>query len=156
MPEVNLLKKKSYVAMIRNAVRGETHLFRNVFAHVDGVEQDILRDGQVSCAVFVSSLLMLNGLLDRPHATVSGTEKAMEAAGWKQVDSGPVAGAVLTWSPVTFSDGATHSHIGFSVGEGRAVSNASNSTGIPAEHSDTYDNTRAIERVWWHPTLDEV
>ncbi|HTP57179.1 MAG TPA: hypothetical protein VMJ72_02810 [Candidatus Paceibacterota bacterium] len=152
MPEVILLKKKSYLAMIRNAVRGETHLFRNVFASVDGVERDILEDGKLACASFVSGILMLNGLIDRPHATVPGTEKALAAAGWSIIDE-PREGAVLSWEPITYSDTRTHGHLGFYIGNERAISNASNASGIPREHHWTYDGTRNVVRIWWHPSL---
>lgn len=164
MSNVKILKKKSYLAMIRNAVRGETHLFRNLYALVDGVEQDILRDGQVSCAVFVSAVLYLQNAslefegkprwISYTHATVPSTEKDMERNGWIQIPD-LREGAVITWAPVTYEDGVSHTHIGFYVGEDRAISNASNAAGIPAEHSATYDGTRAIDRIWWHPVLDE-
>jgi hypothetical protein len=154
MPDVMILKKKSYLAMIRNSVRGQTHLFRNLYARVDGVEHDILGDGQLSCAAFVSAVLTLNGLLDEPHATVEGTEKDMALHGWEQITE-LRDGAVITWAPVTYEDGTSHGHIGFYIGDSKAISNASNASGIPAEHSATYDGTRAIERIWWHQSLDE-
>src|ERR1051326_3262321 len=118
MPEVKILKKKSYLAMIRNAAKGENNMFRNLYALVDGQEQDILQNGQVSCAVFVSSVLAFSGMLDRPHATVQGTEKAMAQAGWTEV-ANLREGAVITWEPITYEDGETHWHIGFYVGNDR-------------------------------------
>ena len=152
MPDVILLKKKNYLMMIANAAAGENRMFRNVFALVDGVERDILEDGKLACAAFVSGVLALNGLLDRPHATVSGTEKALEAAGWTII-SEPRAGAVLSWEPITYADERTHGHLGFSIGNDRAISNASNASGIPREHHWTYDGTRKVVRIWWHPSL---
>jgi hypothetical protein len=154
IPVVKLLKKKSYLAMVRNSVQGEVRMFRNLYALVDGQEQDILRDGQVSCAVFVSAILTLNKLVDGPHAVVPSTEKAMAAAGWTQIPD-LREGAVVTWEPVTYADGATHWHVGFYMGNNRAISNASNDTGVPKEHHSTYDGKRQIVRIWWHPALDE-
>lgn len=154
MPEVTILKKKSYLAMIRNSVQGEVRMFRNLYALVDGVEKDILRDGQVSCGVFVSAILTLNGLIDGPHATVLSTERAMERHGWVQI-SDLREGAVVTWDAITYDDGATHWHIGFYMGNDRAISNASNDTGVPKEHHATYDGKRQIARIWWHPVLDQ-
>ncbi len=161
---VKILLKKSYLAMVRNAARGDVHLFRNLFALVDGREQDILRDGQVSCAVFVSAVLYLQNAtleyagklrwIEYTHATVPSTEKDMTRNGW-QIISELREGAVITWEARTYDDGAQHTHIGFYVGDGRAVSNASNESGIPKEHDATYSGTRNIERIWWHPELDE-
>ncbi len=164
MPDVSILKKKSYLAMIRNAAQGEVRMFRNLYALVDGQEQDILRDGQVSCAVFVSAVLYLqNAALEfegKPrwisftHATVPSTEKDMEKNGWVQIPD-VREGAVVTWEPITYADGATHWHVGFYIGNDRAISNASNDSGVPKEHHSTYDGKRQIVRIWWHPTLDE-
>ena len=164
MVAVKILKKKSYLAMVRNAAEGEVKMFRNVYAMVDGVEQDILRNGEVSCAVFVSSILYLhNSILEyegKPrwlsftHATVSSTEKDMEKNGWGLIDD-LREGAVITWEPITYADGATHWHIGFYVGNDRAISNASNDIGVPSEHDATYGGKRKIIRIWWHPVLDE-
>jgi hypothetical protein len=155
MPDVKILKKKSYLAMVRNAAQGEVRMFRNLFALVDGEEKDILRDGQVSCAVFVSAILYLqnSGWISSPHATVPSTEKDMEQNGWIQIPD-LREGAVVTWEPITYHDGATHWHVGFYVGNDRAVSNASNDSGIPKEHHITYDGTRQVARIWWHPVLD--
>lgn len=164
MPEVKILRKKNYLAMIRNAARGELYLFRNLYAMIDGVEQDILQDGQVACATFVSSILYFqNSILEyenKPrwiksnHATVLSTEKDMEQNGWVQIPE-LREGAIITWEPITFGDGMTHWHIGFYVGNGRAISNASNDLGIPREHDATYNDTRKIIRIWWHPELGE-
>ena len=164
IPVVKILKKKSYLAMVRNAAGGNMRMFRNVYAEVDGVEQDILRNGEVSCAVFVSSILYLqNSVLEYEgksrwisftHATVVSTEKDMEKNGWILIRD-LRQGAVITWEPITYSDGAAHWHIGFYIGNDRAISNASNDTGIPSEHDATYDGKRSIVRIWWHPVLDE-
>jgi hypothetical protein len=163
-PVVKILKKKSYLAMIRNAAKGEMHLFRNLYATVDGVEKDILEDGQVSCASFVSSLLyFLNSVFEQEqkprwiassHATVSGTEKDLEQSGWVQIPE-LREGAVIAWEPIQFEHDGVHSHIGFYIGNGRAISNMSNASGIPREHDATYDGSRKIVRIWWHPALDE-
>jgi hypothetical protein len=149
---VRLLFKKSYLAMIRNAAAGENRMFRNLYALVDGAEHDILEDGKLSCAAFVSGILTLYGLIARPHATVGGTERAMRERGWAEIPE-PREGAVLSWQPITYADGRTHGHLGFYVGDDRAVSNASNDGGIVREHHWTYDGARRVVRIWWHPDL---
>jgi hypothetical protein len=165
IPVIKILFKKNYLAMIRNAVRGELYLFRNLYASVDDVEQDILQEGQVSCATFVSSLLYFqNSIFEyagKPrwinfnHATVVSTEKDMEKCGWYCIDE-LREGAVIAWEPIKFEHDGVHSHIGFYVGNHRAVSNMSNESGIPREHDATYDGARKIVRIWWHAALDEA
>ena len=164
MSEVIILKKKSYLAMIRNAAKGRVYMFRNLYATVDGVETDILHDGQVSCAVFVSAILYLQNApielnggtrwISSTHATVVSTEKDMKQNGWVLIEE-LREGAVITWEPITYEDGAIHGHIGFYVGNNLAVSNMSNGAGVPSEHDATYGDTRKIAHIWWHPVLDE-
>ncbi|HUO75538.1 MAG TPA: hypothetical protein VMU12_01295 [Candidatus Paceibacterota bacterium] len=164
MPDIKIELKKTYLAMIRNTAKGDVRIFRNLFATVDGQERDLLEDGKVSCAVFVSSLLyLLNSSLEYSgaerwirytHATVGSTEKDLQENGWVKITE-PREGAILSWEPILFSDGNRHGHIGFFIGNDRAISNASNGDGVPREHHWTYDGTRNVERIWWHPALDE-
>ncbi len=164
MPDVRILKHKNYLAMVRNAAKGQNHMFRNFFIAIDGVEHDALKDGGLGCGTFVSSVLYLqNSSLEfagRPkwlsfvHANVLAVEKDMQANGWQLINE-PKEGAVVTWEQKPGADGTMHWHMGFYVGGGRAVSNGSNSTLMPEEHDATYSGTRKIERIWWHPVLDE-
>lgn len=147
MPDVRILKTKSYLAMIRNAAKGENYMFRNLYALVDGVEQDINQDGVLACSFFASAVLYINKLIKDMHAGVTGLERDLVASGWERIDE-PREGAVLLWEAQN-----AHRHIGFSLGNGRAVSNASGGSGVPTEHSDTYDGTRKIESIWLHPSL---
>lgn len=154
MPDVKILKKKSYMALIRNAAKGENHMFRNLFALVDGQEKDIFENGMLSCSAFASGILTLSGLMDGPRATVDGFEKALEKNGWVLMKE-PQEGSVLIWEGKTFDDGKMHRHAGFYVGDDRAVSNGSNTSGIPEEHHWTYEGTRNVESIWWHRDLEE-
>ena len=52
---MRLLLKDSYLAMVRNSLGAK--LFRNLYAEVKGKEQDILRNGDLSCAFYVAMLL---------------------------------------------------------------------------------------------------
>lgn len=157
-PVVRILKSQSYLSMIRNAARGENHMFRNLLAAVDGVEQDINKDGALACGFFASAVLYINKLIGDMHAGVPGLERDLAASGWVQVPD-LRDGAVVVWEPRkgTFVPGMgeEHGHLGFSVGNDRAVSNGSNSTLMPEEHHITYDGTRKIVRIWWHPSLNE-
>lgn len=146
---IKLLKKKNYLTMIENSAKGENWMFRNLYAEISGEEKDILKNGGLSCAVLVSSILFMNKLIKDLHANVSATEKDMVGSGWREVkDLKP--GAILIWE--TKDD---HSHIGFYMGKDMAISNDSRGAGFPHKHHYTYNNTRKIERIYWHPNLDE-
>lgn len=153
MADVKLLKKKSYLAMIKNAARGENHMFRNLWASVDGEVRDINKDGALACGFFTSAVLFLNKLIGDLHAGVAGLERDLTASGWVHIPA-PREGAVIIWEPRPGADGTPHLHAGFYIGDDRAVSNGSNSTLMPEEHHITYNDTRKVERIWWHPSLE--
>jgi hypothetical protein len=139
----------SYLAAIRNSVG--TRLFRNFYAEVDGKRRDVMRDGDLSCAFFVSSVLVMFGLLKKVHATVKCTVADLEKSGWQSVRV-PRAGDVLVWEPVIDERGESHAHIGFALGNGMAISNAS-APGVPERHSVTFGTRggkprRRIEAIY--------
>jgi len=156
LPIVNLtlLKKKSLLAILSNSIKGDNYLFRNLYAKDDkGNEIDILKDGVVSCAVFVSAVLLNLELIKRPHSTIQGTEKDLVESGWHETsDLNP--GAILVWERQVFSDKTAHRHTGFYLGNNEAISNDS-SVGFPRKHHYTYNDTRKIEKIYWHPDLDK-
>ncbi len=144
--------------MIENSVKGENWMFRNFYIEKDGVVMDSLDDGQKSCAVLVSGILVFfNDLfhwIKAPHANVVSTEKDMEENGWYEVkDLRP--GAVVIWEKKDGRNGMPHNHIGFYMGDNKAISNDSRGTGFPHKHHYTYNDTRKIEKIYWHPALDE-
>ncbi len=157
IPVIKLLKKKSYLAMIHNAAHGENHMFRNLYATVDGIEQDIVDNGQLSCAFFVSAVLYVNKFIRDMHANMTGLEKDLVGSGWLQIDE-PREGAILVWKAEVPTKKRTYQptgvHGGFFVGNGRAISNASENGGVPVEHDWTYNGTRKVERIYWHPMLE--
>lgn len=145
-PSIVILKKESLLAMIENAVG--THLYRNLYARVGKHKKDILNEGDLACAFFVSSVLTIFSLINAPHATVDGTVRDMEACGWKRI-SKPKKGCVVVWAPKVDSNGELHKHIGFYIGDGKAVSNDTKKKS-PRVHP--YAN-RPIEGLYWHPSL---
>jgi len=157
IPVVELLLKKSYLAMVRNAAKGENHTFQNRYALVDGVERDIMDGGALACTFFLSTILYANKLIGDMHANLLGLEKDLAANGWIQVPE-PREGAVLVWEArppaKERSWDPTEFHAGFYVGNDRAVSNGSNTTLMPEEHHWTYNGERKVLRIWWHPELD--
>ena len=158
-----LLFKKNYLTTIENSVKGENHLFRNFFVDKEGEITDSLEDGKNSCAVMVSYILYsFNSLLDflgkkhwikSIHLTVASTEKDMIENGWHEIDD-LKPGAVLIWEKKDGHNGEPHNHIGFFMGGEEAISNDSRGTGFPHRHHFTYNNTRKIEKILWHPELD--
>ncbi len=116
-------------------------MFQNLYAKVDGKERDILDNGSLSCAIFVSIILQSFELIKKPHATVIELLKDMEVSGWKKSHSLKV-GDVIVWEPLDFTgDGVKHLHVGFYLGKDKAVSNDWK-VGTPAKHHFTF-GTRA-------------
>jgi len=166
---IELLTKKNYLAMIRNAAKGENHMFQNFYAEVDGTEKDLNRDGALGCAIVASSILYLqNSLLEflkKPkliqfvHANVPSTEKDMLENGWQEI-SELKEGAVIVWEPKTGADNTPHLHMGFYLNDQEAMSNDSNGNGMPSIHHPTFGTNsdgspiRKIIRIYWHSALD--
>lgn len=146
----------SYIAVIKNSVG--TNMFRSLYARVDGKKEDILRGGDISCAFFVSSVLLIFRLVKEIHVTVAGTERDIKKFGWKK-NSEPRPGAIIVWKPKFFKEsGETHNHIGFYIGEEKAVSN-DHFTGIPVVHDWLFrvngESGRNATAIYWHEKLDE-
>ncbi len=149
--------------MIENSARGENHMFRNFYVEKEGKIEDSLEEGKNSCAVMVSHILYsYNPLLDFSgkkhwikyiHLTVASTEKDMIENGWHIInDLKP--GAVLIWEKKDGRNGMPHNHIGFFIEGDMAISNDSRGTGFPHKHHYTYNGARKIEKIYWHPGLD--
>lgn len=150
--------------MIENAAKGENHLFRNFYIEKEGEIKDALEDGKNSCAVMLTSILYsYNPLLEFLgkkhwlkfiHLTVASTEKDMLENGWFVIDD-LKPGAVIIWEKKDGRDGSPHNHIGFYVGNDEAISNSSKGTGFPWKHHYTYNDTRKIDKIYWHDQLND-
>lgn len=156
---VRIKKLKSLLAIVENSVKGDNYLFRNLYADENGKEVDILENGSNSCAAFVSWILLALELIKHPHATVFGTEKDLLSSGWHEIQK-PKSGAVIVWGKtsgeVLGEKIEMLSHVGFYVGNDEAVSNGSEKTGFPWKHHYTYNNTRKIEKIYWHDEFEPV
>lgn len=150
-PVIKPLLFETYLAMINNAVGSQ--MFKNGYASIDGIKTDVLKDGELSCAIFVSSILRIFGLIDDIHATVSSTVKKMEEFGWQKTEE-LKPGCVLTWEAIDFGSGDSHSHIGFYVGQDEAVSNDFRTKKI-IKHHFKYEGDelgrREILAIYTHP-----
>lgn len=110
-----LIVRDSYLALIENSVGA--NFWRNLYFKVNGRKRDILQEGELSCAFFVSVILLILGLIKEIHATVRGTLADMENMGWQEIEK-PRLGSVLVWE-----EKLGHLHIGFFMGGKTAVSN---------------------------------
>lgn len=148
---------ESYIAVIRNSVG--TNLFRNFYAKVGGEVKDILENGNLSCASFVSNVLWMFQLIKVSHGTVSSTVKDMLGSGWETVKE-PQIGSVLVWESQKDSSDDVMSgnkHIGFYIGNNLAISNSSKERS-PKIHHWTFGEKdrkpeRKIEIILHHPKL---
>lgn len=148
MPDNNLINQslKNLLYIAHAAV--STTLFKHIFV-IDkrtGKEFDATQGGELSCAYFVSTVLTMCGLIDRPHATVTTTLDKMQQAGWRKTDT-PTLGAVVYWPSVQ-----EHGHIGFYIGEGKCISN-STAEHVPVEHGLTLANGSKPQAFYTHDLL---
>lgn len=160
--DIKILKRKSLLAMVKNAAKGgNNYFFRNLYAKKNDKKiVDILENGRNSCGVLVSWILIALELIKYPHASVDGTEKDMIKSGWREIKK-LKPGAVIFWEEkkndrLMFGKYEIyHRHCGFYIGNGKAISNDSKKTGFPIKHHFTYNGTRKIEKIYWHSELED-
>lgn len=153
-PNIRPLLYDTYLAVIKNSVGSK--IFKNLYAEVFKKKQDVLRNGVLSCAFFVSAILTLCGLIKKTHSTVSSTVKDLEESGWKKVHK-LRPGSILVWEPLTWPDGEVYHHIGFYLGKNQAVSN-SYKKHCPIIHHFTFGTKnnkplRKIISIYCYPKL---
>lgn len=130
------------------------------FYNSDG--EDVLRNGDLSCAYYVSTILTMVRLIDGVSCTVSGLLNRMDKAGWYILDGKPSnipEGAIIVWNPVTQGD-SEHKHIGFYLGNDQVISNRS-SLRVPGIHELIYsgldknqENKKvSIDAIFYHEKL---
>lgn len=133
----------------------------------DGTSKDILQNGNVSCAYYVSSLLKQFNLSPATYANVNSLHQSLLNYGWEEIsrkgstEDIPL-GSLIIWDEKQGTEKkdmygnivAAHSHIGFYVGEDQAISNMSEGfkdnnqiLGTPAQHHYTYNDTRVISSI---------
>ena len=136
---------KSYLQFIRNSVG--SNMFRNFYVETSQKgEFDALDDGENSCAFYVSSILVIFKKISGVHGLVSRVIDDMKQSGWNEVDK-PKPGDVLVWEAQEFPDGS-HEHIGFYIGNNRAIS-TSRTAKTPIEHDmDFGDANRKITQIF--------
>lgn len=136
-------------------------MFGRAYALVDGKKKEVTEKGNLSCALFPSFVLKYFNLIKKGHYTVTGLVRDLEESGWKKIKK-PKLGCILVWGVqddkknknYTFG----HKHIGFYVGNGKAVSNMS-SKGCPGKHHWTFGTrnmkpVRKVEAMYWNERIE--
>ena len=144
-----ILIYESYLRMIKNAVG--TRMFRNLYLEKNGRKFDATEDGELSCAFFVSNLLLIWGLISEGHATIKGAIKDMKKNGWKEISLKEVkVGDVVVWQEKKSDKGRIRSHMGFYIGNKKTISHSDGIKAISFHHW-TYNNKRKIIAVYRYP-----
>lgn len=144
---------KSYITTIRNSVG--TRTFRQLYLYDKDADRvvEVLQNGNLACAYFVSSILHHFGLLGGFLVNVDETVVAMKLQGWQTVEK-PVPGSVIVWDKKCFKkSGKCHKHIGFFIKPGRAVSNSSGRK-YPAIHGLRPDGRKIVEILFYPPLYE--
>jgi hypothetical protein len=149
--KVERLIFSSYLAMIKNSVGSKA--FRNYFAKVNGIKKDVMKNGENSCAFFVSSILLTFELIKHFHATVNGVERDLKESNWKEIKK-PKVGSIIIWEPKIDKNNEIHKHIGFYIGNGKVISNSPQKR-TPIVHDLNYNGKRKIEKIYWNSKLHE-
>jgi hypothetical protein len=136
------LLEESYLAFIKNSVGSKA--YQSFFVKKNGRAHDVLGKGDLSCAFFVSAILYMFGLINKPSFTVAKTAEKFLAKGAKRVPLSRIKpGDVLIWIPRVEKTGR-HNHIGFYVGNKEAVSNSDKKRSI-VKHNYEFNGKRKIE-----------
>ncbi|OIP58972.1 MAG: hypothetical protein CO143_01885 [Candidatus Moranbacteria bacterium CG_4_9_14_3_um_filter_45_14] len=149
---------KTYLAMILGSIG--SNQYRHLYVDTVVGPRDVIENGDLACAYFVSSILTLCGLTTGGvHTTVDETICDLKSSGWKKIHS-PRLGCVVVWGKKFRSRGLGHRHIGFYVGDDNVVSNDSVS-GSPKLHrlfekDDLGEFIRKVEAYYFHPRLESV
>ena len=152
-PKVERRIFDSYMAFTKNSVGSKS--WSQYYADIDGVKTEIVQDGNLACAYFVSSVLRIFNLIERVHMTVPRTVADMKESGWAEIDKAR-PGAVVVYDDAHFSNGS-FPHIGICTSGETAISN-NYKAGTPIEHNIVITNEDGSERkivgYYWHSQLE--
>jgi hypothetical protein len=138
---------ENYLAVAKASV--DSNVFRKLYYKIGNRKIEVLNDGDLSCAAFVSFILKIFSLIPEIHTTVRETEKDLRRAGWFTVRK-PRPGAIIVYGPKITSSGETHKHLGIYLGGGKAISNRDFKK---SPKIDTWDY-RSVEKILWHKKLE--
>ncbi len=147
---MKIARYKTYLTMIENSVGSK--IFRTLYmTGEDEKTNDVLRKGDISCAVYVSSILVLNKLLPEVKARVASVHEELLKSGWSELQTKkpediPI-GAVIIWEQRKFKSGEEHQHIGFYVGNKKAICNSSEKR-VPVKTNYIWKGRPIIKILW--------
>jgi len=144
-----LLTTENYLTMIKNSIGSK--MFRNCYALVGNKKKDLLKNGDLSCAYFVTSILKIFDLIGSIHLTVRGAIEDIKNSGWYEIKS-PKKGSILVWEKEK-SGKEEHAHIGFYAGDQKAISNSFKRQ-APIIHNYFF-RSRKVEAIFWNKKLDK-
>ena len=149
---VERVLRDSYLAFIKNSVGSRS--WQNWYVKVNGKKIDATEGGNKSCSYFATSILYLFGLIDSLHGTTWRTEEEMLKTGWKRIPTSMAKeGDVIVWEEVEFPKAGPVPHMGFYLGDKRAVS-TSMQRKIVTRHHYTYGGKRKIAAFYRHPRVN--
>jgi hypothetical protein len=142
MPDKKYYKnyQKTFLSFVLNSVG--SNCFRNFYATIDIQNEDVLQDGELSCAFFVSFVLSGFKMIKNPHTTVQSTIKDLQTSDfWQEINNQEyLLGDVIVWEKLDFNEKSEenleqnwHGHIGFAISQTEAISNNSK-TKNPQKH----------------------
>jgi hypothetical protein len=105
--------------------------------YVEG--EDVLKNGELSCSIFVSVVLVMTRIIDGVSYTVNGLLYRIEKSNLFEEIEKPkkeelIPGDLVLWNPIRENG---NFHIGIYIGDGIAISNRS-SQGSPGGHPVEY------------------
>lgn len=114
-----LALRESLLAVLEGSLG--TAMFRTLYRKLDSCLDDVIDDGDLACAFYVSTILSMFGLIENGvHTTVVVTLDDMRKSGWLEIEA-PEAFAVVLWGEKMGDDNRPHYHIGFCVNEFEAI-----------------------------------
>lgn len=153
---------KNYLAVAKASVG--SNLFRKLYYEVHGITPswlashfgkerkkrivEILRDGNLSCAFFISAILKIFSLIPEIHTTVRGTLEDLKHSGWREIKR-PRPGSIIVWGSEKSKNGGVHKHIGIYLGDGKVISNRDFKKSPKIDRWDY----RPVEKILWHKKL---
>ncbi len=140
---------QNYLAMIKGSKNSQ--MFRKLFVLKNDQTKDVLQNGQLACAYYLSCILKIFDLISVPHATVAGTIKDMLKNNWQETEE-LKPGNVLIWEEKEFKSGQ-HIHIGFYLGNHQAISHRGEYQ-YPIIHDATYQGKRKITKILTHSLIE--
>ena len=134
-----------YIKAIQDSVNSKD--YKNFFICRTNEKVDVLKNGQLSCAFFVSSILKRFNLIDHAYCTVQTTIKKLKAQ-WREIDLKDIqVGDIILWDKKKQGDTGSHFHLGFYVGNGKAISNSWYKKS-PRKHAYNYNGRRKILKIF--------